>query len=382
MPGRIFLLNESEDLVPMDEAPYESEALLQELLAKHPDLLAGDQINNSSPRKWLLVSREMAVPGEENGNGRWSLDHLFLDQEGIPTLVEVKRSSDTRIRREVIGQILDYAANAVAYWPLEGIRSAFERRCQDDNRSSEEVLAKFLDSEMTEAEFWQQTKRNLDGKNIRMVIVADQLPSELVRIIEFLNEQMNPAEVLGVEVKQFQGNGVRTLVPRVVGLSESAKQKRSASSGGVQWDEQSFFERLRESKGEQQSDVARRLLVWAKERNLRIWWGKGSALGSFFPIYDNPLGKHFMMGVWSSGTIELQFQHMKSPPFATESKRWELAQRVMEATGITLTREKLTKRPSFSMESLLKRENIEKFLAVFDWMLAEVKKCEGPSNDD
>jgi hypothetical protein len=298
-----------------------------------------------------------------------------------PTLVEVKRSSDTRIRREVIGQILDYAANAVAYWPLEAIRSAFQRRCQDENRTSEEVLAKFLDSEMTEAEFWQQTKRNLDGRNIRMVIVSDQLPPELVRIIEFLNEQMNPAEVLGVEVKQFQGNGVKTLVPRVVGLSESAKQKRSASSGGVQWDEQSFFERLRESKGEQQTDVARRLLEWAKERNLRIWWGKGSGLGSFFPIYDNPLGKHFMMGVWSNGTIELQFQHMKSPPFATESNRWELAQRVMEAIGITLTQEKLTKRPSFSMESLLKRENIEKFLAVFDWMLAEVKKCEGPSND-
>jgi 5-methylthioribose kinase len=40
--------------------------------------------------------------------------------------VEVKRSSDTRIRREVVGQMLDYAANAVVYWPLEMIRAKFE----------------------------------------------------------------------------------------------------------------------------------------------------------------------------------------------------------------------------------------------------------------
>jgi hypothetical protein len=67
----------------------------------------------------------MNVPGSDESLGRFSLDHLFLDQDGIPTLVEVKRSSDTRIRREVIGQMLDYAANDVVYWPIEMIRSRF-----------------------------------------------------------------------------------------------------------------------------------------------------------------------------------------------------------------------------------------------------------------
>ena len=120
----------------MEEAPYDSETLLQKLLADHPDLLAGDQIDAEEPRRWLLVTREMAVPGEQDGAGRWSLDHLFLDQDAIPTLVEVKRSSDTRIRREVIGQMLDYAANAVAYWPVEEIKAKFESRCKDDGDRS------------------------------------------------------------------------------------------------------------------------------------------------------------------------------------------------------------------------------------------------------
>ena len=86
----------------------------------------------------------MAVPGEQDGSGRWSLDHLFLDQDAIPTLVEVKRSSDTRIRREVIGQMLDYAANAVAYWPVEEIKAKFESRCKEDGDNPDVELAGLL----------------------------------------------------------------------------------------------------------------------------------------------------------------------------------------------------------------------------------------------
>ena len=43
------------------------------------------------------------------------------------------------------------------------------------------------------------------------------------RIIEFLNEQMNPAEVIGIEVRQFVGGSVRTLVPRVIGQTARAQ---------------------------------------------------------------------------------------------------------------------------------------------------------------
>ena len=49
---------------PMEELPYDAEKALQELLAEHPDLLAGDQIDSNEPRRWLLVSREMPVPGK------------------------------------------------------------------------------------------------------------------------------------------------------------------------------------------------------------------------------------------------------------------------------------------------------------------------------
>lgn len=112
MNSGIFLLNQDGSLEEMNQTEYVSEAHLQELLQKYPNLLVGNQINEREPRKWLLVSREVPIPDSNYGSGRWSVDHLFLDQDGIPTLVEVKRSTDTRIRREVVGQLLEYAANA------------------------------------------------------------------------------------------------------------------------------------------------------------------------------------------------------------------------------------------------------------------------------
>ena len=169
MAGRIYLLKEDSKLLAMEEASYDSESLLQKLLADHPDLLAGDQIDAEEPRRWLLVTREMAVPGEQDGAARWSLDHLFLDQDAIPTLVEVKRSSDTRIRREVIGQMLDYAANAVAYWPVEEIKAKFESRCKDDGDDPETELVGLLGEGQDVSTFWQSVKTNLQAGRVRLL---------------------------------------------------------------------------------------------------------------------------------------------------------------------------------------------------------------------
>ena len=92
-PKAPFWIQADKTLTELTEQPYDSEALLQGLLADYPDLLAGRQIDPGAPRRWLLVTREASVPDEPGGARRWSVDHLFLDQDGIPTLVDVKRSN-------------------------------------------------------------------------------------------------------------------------------------------------------------------------------------------------------------------------------------------------------------------------------------------------
>lgn len=236
MMDRIYLVEPDGRLNDMMEQPYDNEAALQTLIEKYPKLLAGEQIDERSPRRWLLIKREMGVAAGDEEADRWSLDHLFVDQDGIPTLVEVKRSTDTRIRRNVVGQMLDYAANAVAYWPIEKIRQSFFDTCNEMDVDPESTLINFLDprpetdeEDLIEA-FWNTIKQNLNASRIRMVFLADEIPGELRRIVEFLDEQMSEVDVFAIEVKQFKGKGLTTLVPTLVGRSAKVDQKKRRTS--------------------------------------------------------------------------------------------------------------------------------------------------------
>lgn len=223
MNDGIFLIQNDGELLEMSSHPYDSEDRLQSLLAKHPELI---RTCNGEEQRWLLISREMPVPSSDYGSDRWAVDHLFLDQFGVPTLVEVKRSSDSRIRREVVGQMLDYAANAVAFWPVEKIQDTFSKNCETSGHDPESILYTFLDGEVALSEYWQKVKTNLQAGRIRLMFVADEIPVELKRIVEFLNEQMDPAEVLAIELKQYTGQNTKLLISNVIGQTSQAEQRK------------------------------------------------------------------------------------------------------------------------------------------------------------
>ena len=62
MAESIFLLDEDSTLRELTEAHYLTEANLQQLLADFPQLMAGKQLDEASPRRWLLVKRELGIP--------------------------------------------------------------------------------------------------------------------------------------------------------------------------------------------------------------------------------------------------------------------------------------------------------------------------------
>lgn len=378
MAGLIYLIQDDNKLVEMVEQEYDSEDLLQKLLSQYPNLLAGEQINSAAPRRWLLVQREAGLPSQDGGSDRWSVDHLFLDQEAIPTLVEVKRSTDTRIRREVVGQMLDYAANAVVYWPMERIRAQFEATCQMQGQQPEELLMQFLASEADEPgadpeEFWQGVKTNLQAGKVRLLFVADKIPPELQRIVEFLNSQMDPAEVLALEVKQYLGQGLKTLVPTIIGQTATAEQKKgSGSREKRQWDESSFLQALQSNCGDAEKEVAIKILKWATEHNLRISWGKGKISGSFLPsIYYNGRGMS-TISVWTDGNLQILFSWMKgNKPFDDEQKRLELLRRVNESTGSSLQPEAINRQPTLKLSIFKNEAVLNQFLESLDWVINE-----------
>src|SRR3954454_705941 len=99
--GGIYVRH-GDSYVALSEQVFEREGVLQTLIAQHPEMLADDE------RRFLLIRREAAVQQEQDSG--LSLDHLYLDARGVPTLVEVKQGANSEVRRRVVAQMLDYAA--------------------------------------------------------------------------------------------------------------------------------------------------------------------------------------------------------------------------------------------------------------------------------
>ena len=371
-PG-IFLIQGNEELVEMNEQEYDSEKMLQTWLAKYPELLVGNQIDSKEPRRFLLIQQECGVPGTDSGSDRWKIDHLFLDQEAIPTMVEIKRSSDTRVRREVVGQMLDYAANATKYWPVSKMREAFMAHCGQAGIDAEQELAQFLVDEIDVEEFWQTAEANLRERRLRLVFVADRIPSELQSIVEFLNEQMDHTEVLAIEIKHYvSDHKVRGLVPRVIGQTAKAREVKSFRTR-TDITEEEFFEVL-EARSAKEARVAHRILDWSHELFTSIEW----QTKSFVPKLDyggdfthNPIT---VFGVGKIPRVGVKFRRMKYRNGFSDKQLRELLRRLNEIPGVSLKQNALQGHPMIPLAILAKDESLERFLAIIEWTVDQVKR--------
>ncbi len=271
MAERIYLRGDGGKLEPLEEERFSTEDDLQKLLANHPELLAGEQVRPQDPRRWLVISREMGIAEKPEESTRWSLDLLLVDQDRIPTLVECKRSANTEIRRTVVGQLLEYAAYASETWTADVMRERFEAQCEEVGDDSAARLATLLQTDEVDMEsFFQEVARNLDARHMRLLFVADKVPDELLRVIEFLNRAMPAIEVLAVEIKQFRGHGGQTLVPRVMGRIAGDRKPNPRTPN---YTRESFFSAFTNATDRK---VAERLLDGAVAAGATLNWGSTS----------------------------------------------------------------------------------------------------------
>lgn len=269
MPERIFTSADDGALEALEETPFSSEDDLQILIAEHPELLDGEQIRPGDARRWILITREKGIAETSGGAAKWAVDHLIIDQDAVPTLVEIKRGSSSEIRRTIVGQLLEYAAHASENWTVGELRTAFERQTDEQGRDARDELAALLqtDGEPDVDGFWENVSTNLAAKRLRLLFVADDIPDPLARVVAFLNAQMPDIEVLAVEIKRFHGKSAQTLVPRVIGrLSVAPARGRSAQ----RLTRESFLEGFAD---EDVRGVAERLLNAALQSGGEIFYG-------------------------------------------------------------------------------------------------------------
>jgi hypothetical protein len=359
----------------MREQPYEAESLLQTLIADHPEILGEGEEGASS--EWLLVKQEAGIAASGEGSERWSLDHLFLDREGVPTLVEVKRSSDTRARREVVAQMLEYAANGVAYWSADLLQTWFASECESRGADPQQRLEAFGIEQQDD--YWQRVKTNLDAERIRLVFVADEISGELGSILEYLNRQMTQTEVFAIEVKQYvDADGQRqTIVPRVIGRTEASKAAKSGVARPKrQWDEGSLLADIRERFGKGTSTTMQALLGWATGRGLVLRYGTGARYATV--QFRIPFGETSVPVIFieSSGAIVLYSGNLPSlPPFDDREKRDELRRRLSDVRpGVAIPPEEESSEPAIRLEDLTEPAAREGFIAAINWAFDEIDR--------
>jgi len=223
---------------------------LQDLLHRNPVLLAGEQINPAEPRRWLLIKREMSVPDPSTGSGRWAIDFLYVDQDATLTFVECKRHDDSRSRREVIAQVIDYVANSARLWTVEHLVQAANIQALVDQTTLDAEVQRLGASDFPKAEsLMTAAVKKLGDHDVRVVLFMEEAPPELKTMVEFLNEQMKSVEVLLVEVRMRSFAGSTAFSPMLWGYTEEVRARKNAMAAAAgdrqQWDEPKFMADLR-----------------------------------------------------------------------------------------------------------------------------------------
>lgn len=180
--------------VPQGEA--RREATLRDLIAAHPGLLPVHDLDRSYGRL-TTVTRELAIPGVG------FVDVLLIDENGRLVIVECKLWRNPQARREVIGQILDYARE-LARFSYEDL----QRQVSIATRRQGNVLytlAQEAGGNLPEADFVDRVARDLAAGRFLLLVVGDGIAEGTKRIGEYLRSQPGLAFDFGlVEMAEYR----------------------------------------------------------------------------------------------------------------------------------------------------------------------------------
>lgn len=177
---------------------FSSERELEDIVNGSPELLS-----LPGEASLAVVDRQVALPGAG------ILDLLLTDAEGRAVVAEVKLFRNGESRREIVAQAIDYV-------------SALTRRTVDEvdqqlKGKLEKVLRGFSGDEDPEDRAferrWLAFGANLRAAQARVVLVLDDAPEELVRIVQFLRESSRLDIRLVVVTRYADGAGEDIVVP-------------------------------------------------------------------------------------------------------------------------------------------------------------------------
>ena len=152
------------------------EATLQDLLFRFPETLPIAAIDPAYAGT-VPVCKELALPSGY-------ADALYVNHLGRLTLVEFKLWRNPQARREVIGQILDYAKD-LASWDYEDLQRQVSLALGKSGNALYDLVRE-LYPELNEAEFVDNVTRHLRRGEFLLLIIGDGIQEGAANIVDFV----------------------------------------------------------------------------------------------------------------------------------------------------------------------------------------------------
>jgi hypothetical protein len=299
---RKILLIDGGKVTPLNETKFTEEGKLQDYLEKYPNLIPlSDIVEGAS---------DLVCIGREVGAGSGAIDLLCVDKDGLLTIIETKLRRNRELRREVIGQIIEYAAY-VSQWAADDVyRVASEYFSKSDKvpaeykgKTLDEGMKQIVGEEFSDEDFRSSIGQNLREGRIRLIIAVDELIEPLRATVTFLNSQSN-FDILLLEVSDFEESETkRVLVPLLFGYAQT---RETSKVKPPKINEEIFLDRCRAEGHEKAVELYSRVKALRESRRASgdfINWGV-SGYSYRIPWRDYPLGETLFVGR-ADGSIEL-----------------------------------------------------------------------------
>lgn len=157
--------------VSLTETPGEN--WLQQVLEQGPELLPLRDIDERIESPLISLGREITTPVG-------AIDNLFLSRNGYVVLVETKLWRNPEARRQVIAQVIDYAAH-VRRWRY----TELEQIVHNNGRNAGKTLWELVRPEdMEEQEWIDRVNQNLVHGRMCLIVAGDGIRSEVEALAE------------------------------------------------------------------------------------------------------------------------------------------------------------------------------------------------------
>jgi len=272
-----------DPLTPVPFTETRSEEWLQDLLDRAPQLLPIRDVDERVDVPLTSLGREVATPAGP-------IDNLFISRNGYLVVVETKLWRNPEARRQVVAQLIDYAAQ-LRRWRYADIDNVVREGARTRGRTLWEVVSP---EGIEEPEWVDRVSENLARGRMTLLVVGDGIRSEAEALADLVGNRPDFHFRLAlVEMRVFRlASGDQVVIPATLARTSEIERAvvRIEQGGGVTVEmpttvatgsrrvlsEEVLRDELRrQPNGAVAAQVAERLLQLL-EAPFQIAWGSGS----------------------------------------------------------------------------------------------------------